>query len=241
MPRYDYVVQRFKRYDAWIAESQTEQSFTFRPAWSTTRFMYRGGWIIALLLLIGVFVFAYQQFPAVRVELVTLEEFGVLVRQNQAGEIELTGTACPLGIIGEVNSDQIIWVDLGYSGTRWTSTYNLDDSAWADLCSPPVFVQSQRLLLMLSATLILTILYYAANASVTYQHWHNRQAITIQQQGETVIITTDGKEINPATYDQLDTHFDLPTANINMRLVLRAASIFAVIGILLSLIAAYIL
>jgi hypothetical protein len=241
MPKYDYVIERFKRYDAWRKVSRTADEYTFRAVWSSTRWLYRYGWLGALILLGAVFVFAYRQFPAKRVAEITLEAFGDLIRQQQAGAIELTVSACDMGIIGEIDSEQIYWVELGYSGARWTATHALPASAWAAHCRPPLFIQYQRFWLLLTATILLATLYLAANVLWTYRHWSPMQSITIRQQGATVIIIQGGQELHPATYEQLDARFNLPTDNISLRRVIGAAIGFTLIGILLSFIAAYII
>src|SRR5688500_11214676 len=113
MPKFDYVVERFQRYDAWRRVSRTEDEQTFEAVWSSTRLLYRYGWIAAMVILLAVFVFAYRQLPAVRVAEITLEEFGDYVRQHRDSELELTATPCDKGIIGELDGEQIYWVELG--------------------------------------------------------------------------------------------------------------------------------
>ena len=241
MPRYDYVVQRFQRYDAWRRVSRTEDEHTFRPVWSSTRLLYRYGWIAALLILLAVFFFAYRQLPAVRVAVISLEEFGELVRQHRETGLELSATPCDDGIIGEIEAEQIYWVQLGYNGSRWTATYELPESVWAQLCRPPIFVQYERLWLMLTTTILLALVYVTVNVIVAYRRWSPIQPITIQRHGETVIITEAGQELNPASYEQLDERFKLPTDNISLQKVVFATIALVVIGILLSLISAYII
>jgi hypothetical protein len=241
MPRYDYVIERFKRYDAWQSVSHTQTEHTFRPVWSSTRFAYRNGWVAAMLILIGLFLWVYRQFPAERVKEITLEEFGTYLRQHRETGLPLSATACPEGIIGEIDNEQIYWVELGYSGSRWTATYDLPESVWAERCTPPIFLQAQRLQLMLTATALLTLVYIAFNAFVMYQRWKPIQPITVREHGETVIISENGQELNPATYEQLDKRFKLRTDNIRPRKVVFAAIGFAIVGIFLSLLAAYII
>ena len=241
MPRYDYVIERFKRYDAWQSAKHTATEHTFHPVWSSTRFAYRNGWIAALLILIAVFLWAYRQFPAERVKEITLEEFGTYLRQHRENGLVLSATACPEGIIGEIDNEQIYWVELGYSGSRWTATYNLPESVWAERCTPPIFLQAQRLQVMLTATALLTIAYIASNAVVTYQRWQPIQPITIREHGETVTITENGQELNPSTYEQLDKRFKLRTDNIRPRKVIMAAVGLAMTGSFMAFIAAYII
>ena len=239
--RYDYAIERFKRYDAWQSVSHTAIEHTFRPVWSSTRVAYRNGWIIAFVILVGIFFWAYRQFPAERVKEITLEEFGTYLRQHRDTGLALSATACPAGIIGEIDNEQIYWVELGYSGSRWTATYDLPESVWAERCSPPIFLQAQRLQVMLMATALLTITYIASNAVVTYQRWKPIEPITIREQGETVIISENGQELNPSTYEQLDKRFKLRTDNIRPRKVITAAIGLAIVGIIMALISAYII
>lgn len=241
MPRFDYVIERFQRYDAWRRVSRTEDEQTFQAVWSSTRLLYRHGWIVALLILIGVVLFAYRQFPAVRVAMITLEEYGELVRQHRQTGLELSATPCRDGIIGEIEAKQIYWVQLGYNGSRWTATHDLPQSVWAELCRPPIFIQYQRLWLLLTTTILLALVYVTVNVIVTYRRWSPIQPITIRQHGETVIISEAGQELNPVSYEQLDERFNLLTDNIRLQKVIYAAIAFVVIGILLSLISAYII
>ncbi|MDQ7024207.1 MAG: hypothetical protein Q9P44_01470 [Anaerolineae bacterium] len=241
MPRYDYVIERFKRYDAWRSVSHTGSEHTFRAVHSSTQLVYRYGWLGAAALLILVFMWTYQQFPAERVDEMTLEDFGALVRDRRATGLELTATACPDGIIGEIENDQIYWVELGYSGARWTATYDLPESVWAEQCTPPIFVQSQRLELLLVATLLVTLFYGGINAVVMARKWSPIQAITIRESSDSVVITEGGQELNASTYVQLDERFNLATDNISFRRVLSAAIVLAVIGVLLAILAAYII
>jgi hypothetical protein len=241
MPKYEYVIERFQRYDAWRRVSRTEDEQTFEAVWSSTRLLYRYGWIAILLIIIVTFFVAYRQFPAERVAMITLEEFGTYLRQNRDSGFELTASPCDMGIIGELDGEQIYWVELGYNGARWTATYDLPQSVWAEVCRPPIFIQYERLWLMLTTTVILALLYIAVNALATYRRWSVVQPITVRRHGDTVIITEAGQELNPASYEQLDERFKLPTANISIRRVIVAAIVFVVIGVLLSLIAAYII
>jgi hypothetical protein len=241
MPRYDYVIERFKRYDAWQSASHTATEHTFRPVWSSTRFAYGNAWIAALLILVGIFFWAYRQFPAERVKEITLEEFGTYVLQHRESGLALSATACPEGIIGEIDNEQIYWVELGYTGSRWTAIYDLPESVWAERCTPPIFLQAQRLQVMSLTTALLIIAYIAFNAFVTYQRWKSVQPITIRAHGETVIITKNGQELNPSTYEQLDKRFKLPTDNIRPRKVALAAIGLAIIGSFAALISAYII
>jgi hypothetical protein len=241
MPKYEYVIERFQRYDAWRRVSRTEDEQTFEAVWSSSRLLYRYGWIAALVILLAVFVFAYRQLPAVRVAEITLEEFGDYVRQHQDSELELTASPCDMGIIGELDGEQIYWVELGYNGARWTATYDLPQSVWAEVCRPPIFIQYERLWLMLTTTIILALLYIAVNVIGTYRRWSVVQPITVRRHGDTVVISEAGQELNPASYEQLDERFKLPTANISIRRVVFAAIVFVMIGVILSLISAYII
>jgi hypothetical protein len=94
---------------------------------------------------------------------------------------------------------------------------------------------------MLGATILLALLYVALNIFVTYQRAKTLHPLTIREDGDTVIITEGGQELNPSTYQQLDQRFNIPTDNISLRKVIIAAIGFAVIGIILALLSAYII
>lgn len=238
MPQYKYVVERFKSYNSWKSRGIGSQESIFEAQWSTIRWFNRLSFLFMIVALISSTWFSIQIFSSDKAVELSLDEFGSLVREYRENEFAFTVSACPDGIIGELENGRTYWVELGYNGRRWTHAYDIPPSILADVCTPPLARQYQRMAMVIFSGILLGALYAGANYSLAKQRWSHIQPLTLREQGDTVVIFQNDIEYHPLNYEELDEKYNLPTDSILLQQVFRTALILIILAMICGWIAA---